>query len=120
MILRPYLRSKEHYSFVKKYLEKFLLFNLPFIVGIISMIFRIFRSTFNNNFYYLIAWKVIQESVSGLFIFVYCFSQSVTHKLRQILCCKKQMEDIRETTTNQLMEEETDLSRNTDNEFAIL
>ena len=30
------------------------------------------------------------------------------------------MEDIRETTTNQLMEEETDLSRNTDNEFAIL
>ena len=87
------MKNKDNYQLIKKYLEKFLLFNLPFIVGMISMVLRLLRKTMNNNFYYLIVREVFQEISNVIFIFVYCFTQTVTEKIKQILCCKKALEN---------------------------
>lgn len=107
MALRPFMKNKDNYQMIKKYLEKFLLFNLPFIVGMISMVLRLLRKTMNNNFYYLIVREVFQEISNVIFIFVYCFTQTVTEKIKQILCCKKALEnEIRRNTVIRLMDDE--------------
>ena len=64
------MKNKDNYQMIKKYLEKFLLFNLPFIVGMISMVLRLLRKTMNNNFYYLIGREVFFRKFQMLFLFL--------------------------------------------------
>ena len=69
----------------------------------ISLVVRLLRKTFNNNFWYLIVREILFESSSILFLCVYCFSQPIKDRMKAIFYCKEENDT---STFIKLMEED--------------